>query len=141
MDANYLSDEKGHVSIEAISSNENVVVQSTYIRPQARKLYDSSVTFEEYYYYAQKTRQEEKGLPKPKSNFREILGSKKNEIDPNEHAAHHHTELNLANKENRLEVTDEEWTNASRAFRTASAGAAFYLVSFNPTKLSLHGIV
>lgn len=35
----------------------------------------------------------------------------------------------FANSANRLEISDEEWTNASRAFRTASWGACFYLIT------------
>ena len=110
------------------SQPDEITAENTYIKPQARKLYDPDVTFEEYYHYAQKTRREEERLDAPKLEWRELISRKapsqnaegeKITIDPN---------LNLANRENRLLISDEEWTNASRSFRTASAGAIFYLV-------------
>ena len=110
-------------------------MQSTYIKPQARKVHDANVTFEEYYYYAQKTRAEEQGLKSPKLNWRQLLLRKKSENEAGEDshestdAAKNVAEVNFANRENRMEISDEEWTNASRAYRTASWGAAFYLVS------------
>ncbi|KAF7198285.1 hypothetical protein HII31_00024 [Pseudocercospora fuligena] len=138
------ADEKRHIS-NGDEDNHNpprsgsVVIQNTFIRPQERKLHDSAVTFEEYYYYAQKTRAEEKELESPKLRWREIVSSrtKKNsaphdvstEVDLNLNASKHHTELNYSNKQDRIQISDEEWANASRAFRTASWGAAFYLIT------------
>jgi hypothetical protein len=106
--------------------SRDVVVASTYIKPQGRKVHDADVRFEEYYFYAQRTREEERTLQSPKLNWREILLRKKNENDVgnSEDGAHHHlAEKDFANRANRLEISDEEWTNASRAFRTASWGA------------------
>ncbi len=100
-----------------------------YIKPQARMLHDPDVTFEEYYYYAQKTREEERDLEAPQLNWRALLLRKKpaNEVggheDSNLDAAHHHTELNYSSKEQRVQILDEEWRKASRAFRTAGWGA------------------
>ncbi|OCK74275.1 hypothetical protein K432DRAFT_409998 [Lepidopterella palustris CBS 459.81] len=117
------------------SSSGRLVVQSNYIKPQARGLHDPNITFEEYHYYALKTREEEKGLASPKLNWRELILRKKSlrnaDDDPNSerNPVKHHTEVNFANRENRLEISDEEWTNASRAFRTASWGACFYLIT------------
>lgn len=105
-----------------------VAIQSTYIKPQARKLHDPDITLEEYYYYAQKTREEEKGLTPPKLRWAELLKRKKEPNDLNAadaaaaDAAKHHTEVNFTNPEERLRISDEEWSNASRAFRTASWG-------------------
>lgn len=105
------------------------VMPSTYIKPQARALHDPNISFEEYHYYALRTREEEKTLVAPMLNWREFLMRRKNaqnnaedsngQLDPMKR----HTEANFANKNTRLEITDEEWTNASRAFRTASWGA------------------
>jgi hypothetical protein len=112
-------------------------VSSTYIRPQARKLHDSAVTFEEYHYYALKTREEEKALPAPKTNWREILLRKKpatdiaqtnSQLQPEKYGEAP-TNVNLANRGARLEISDEEWANASRAMRSASWGACFYLIT------------
>ncbi|KAH9822905.1 amino acid transporter [Teratosphaeria destructans] len=114
---------------------------STYIRPQARKLHDPAVSFEEYHYYAVRTREEELHLPAPKTNWREILLRKKpaTELQPdtnaprgvpdNEKYDKPPPDINLANPQRRLEITDEEWTNASRAFRSASWGACWYLIT------------
>jgi hypothetical protein len=101
------------------------LVPSTYIKPQARKTHDPDVTFEEYHYYALKTREEDKTLESPKLNWREVLLRKKNASDIGNHdsAVQDFTDRKFSNAATRLEITDEEWTNASRAFRTASWGA------------------
>jgi hypothetical protein len=99
-------------------------VQSTYIKPQHRKPHDPDVTFEEYYYYAQRTREEELALEAPSLNWREIVLRKKtNHNEINGDSGMNVSEDKLADTKNRLEITDEEWTNASRMFRTASTGA------------------
>jgi hypothetical protein len=101
---------------------------SSYIKPQARKPHDSNVTFEEYYWYAQRTREEEKGLEAPRLQWREVLLRKKNAPD----AQHGYVDIIDSEKfhsaESRLQITDEEWTDASRAFRTASWGACEHSV-------------
>ena len=112
---------------------------SSYIRPQARKLHDPDVKFEEYYYYALKTREDESNVPAPKTNWREVLLRKKPAVDAGgdsngngyseKHDPGHVPEVNTSNRENRLEITDQEWIDASRAFRTASWGACFYLIT------------
>ena len=105
-------------------SGSPYAVQSTYIKPQHRKPHDPDVTFEEYYYYAQRTREEELTLEVPSLNWREIVLRKKNthnEISGD--SGMYVSEDKLADTKNRLEITDEEWTNASRMFRTASTGA------------------
>ena len=98
------------------------VVQSSYIKPQARLLHDPAVTFEEYHYYARRTREEEHHLAPPKLPWREIISSRTNkdasQIDND--ADGKVPQVNLANEADRLQISDEEWTNASRAMRTAS---------------------
>lgn len=102
---------------------------STYIKPQARAVHDASVTFEEYYFYAQRTREEEKTLESPVLNWREVVLRKK-AAHPELPANEVHLNANdFANRDHRAEITDEEWTNASRAYRTASWGACFYLIT------------
>lgn len=97
----------------------------THIKPQMRKTHDPDVTFEEYHYYAIRTREEERTLEAPRTQWKSLLAKKKHVSGQGEHgaAANMPTEKDLASRANRLEITDEEWTNASRAFRTASAGA------------------
>lgn len=92
----------------------------TPIRPQHRKPHDPDVTFEEYHYYARRTRDEERSFPVPKTSWKEIVLRKKN-TDDVAHADHAGSEV--AQHSNHLEISDDEWTNASRAFRTASWGA------------------
>ncbi|KAI0014563.1 transmembrane amino acid transporter protein-domain-containing protein [Xylariomycetidae sp. FL0641] len=113
------------------------VARSTYIRPQARKLHDPDVTLEEYHYYAQKTRAEQQALEPPQMNWLALLKGKRSHGGsgsgagagagpaPPKPAAH----VSLSRQAERLQITDAEWTNASRAFRTASWGAAFYLIT------------
>lgn len=112
--------------------------QAGHIKPQARKLHDPDVSFEEYHYYALRTREEEAYVPKPKTQWREIILRKKPGVGQGGlgnsevggiTGTSDYGELNFSRRADRLEITDEEWTNASRAFRTASAGTAFYLIT------------
>ncbi|SPQ25778.1 46fc58f0-96f7-4996-8023-12658bfbb7a1 [Thermothielavioides terrestris] len=111
------------------------VAQNAPIRPQHRKLHDPDVSFEEYLYYAQKTREEERTLEKPRTAWRQLLAGEKKSAangaaDESVGVVHQELgDLNLSTRNNRLHISDEEWTNASRALRTASAGAAFYLIT------------
>jgi len=61
---------------------------------------------------------------KPKINWIELMSKKKTtqtSIDGNVEVRR--SEDKIVNPDHRLEITDEEWTNASRLFRTASTGA------------------
>ena len=102
----------------------------TYIKPQMRKTHDPAVLFEEYNYYAHKAREEERTVEAPMTNWRALLSRKKQTSNNSDDAAAHMpSEEELGSRANRLEITDEEWTNASRAFRTASGGACTYNIS------------
>ena len=104
------------------------------VRPQGRKLHDPSVTFEEYYYYAQQTRAQEAGNQRhgrETSLWSIVVPSKSDggveqvptaNADGERHA-------NLSDRKARAAVSDEEWANASRALRTATRGAVFYLIT------------
>jgi uncharacterized protein (DUF2342 family) len=96
---------------------------SSLIKPQARQPYDPTVAFEEYHYYANKTREEELGLAAPHSNVRKLFQKAAQTDAQDDIPATTLTEADFRNPERRLQITDEEWTNASRAFRSASAGA------------------
>jgi hypothetical protein len=121
-----MSDEKiDPVETPPQNGNGEPTAVSTYVKPQHRKPHDTTVKFEEYHYYAKKTREEERDLQQQRLNWREIILRKKNEatVEPptfNPDLAH-------LEASHRLEITDEEWTNASRAFRTASWGACKYM--------------
>lgn len=97
------------------------LVQNGPIKPQARAPYDQAVTFEEYHYYAQKAREEELTYEAPTLSFKELIKNKsEGNGEPNL------SEKDFATREGRLRISDEEWTNASRAFRSASWGACEY---------------
>ena len=94
---------------------------SSYFPPSQRKVHDSNVTFEEYHYYAQRTREEQRLLESPQWQWRSVFSSRKKTADPVE-------EKDEPRQNAGGVITEEEWSNASRAFRTASWGAVFYLV-------------
>ncbi len=107
------------------------------IRPQERALHDAGVTLEEYMYYAKKTRAEEDATvhSAPKLTLMDILFPSRGEsrqlgVSPShEKLRGSHIEVNLSNAESRAHVSDLEWTNASRALRSATAAACFYLIT------------
>lgn len=105
-------------------------VSRSYYAPSERKIHDSNVTFEEYHYYAQRTREEQRLLPSPQWQWRTVFSSKKKPADAVE-------EKHEAAPSAGGVITEEEWSNASRAFRTASWGAVFYLVGNFPKLYSL----
>lgn len=117
-------------------SNVNM---STAIPPKERALHDIHVTFEEYVYYAERARAEEdaKMAEGAKTRIRDLLipskGSRSQiegkEIDREKRRGSSVANVNLTDKEKRAIITDEEWTNANRALRSASAAACFYLIT------------
>lgn len=127
-------EEKAAPAYTPTDNHDGTIVQAEFVKPQARKLYDRDVTFEEYYYYAQQTRKEEQTYEPPKSKWSDVILRKKKANDANEESngrdpVKDHVETNFANREKRIQISDEEWANASRAFRTAGWGAAFYLIT------------
>lgn len=107
---------------EALVGNKSDNIPNTsLIKPQAREPYDPTITFEEYTYYAKITREEEIGIEPPVLNIRQWFGKKSQE--ENREPTSTLDEQDFASRERRLEISDEEWTNASRAFRSASWGA------------------
>lgn len=123
---------------EDASTSPNIFLPSA-IRPQHRPLHDSSVTLEEYMYYAEKTRAEEDAVAatKPPTTFMELIFPSKGTarriegFKPTEKEAKENPPANpnAAASGNKLLITDLEWTNASRALRSASAAACFYLIT------------
>lgn len=104
------------------------------IRPQQRLLHDPAVTFEEYVFYAERTRAEEDrlaALHTPKVTLKSVFipGTSATLSEGADGAWGATTELNLSDPAVRASVSDVEWTNASRALRTASAAACFYLIT------------
>ncbi|KAJ9601929.1 hypothetical protein H2200_013599 [Cladophialophora chaetospira] len=95
----------------------------SYFPPSQRKVHDSNVTFEEYHYYAQRTREEQRQLQSPVWQWRTVFSRKKT-TDPVEEELKSHPDSTAGGV-----ITEDEWSNASRAFRTASWGAIFYLIT------------
>jgi hypothetical protein len=119
--------EKGSAELPATNGQHGGTV-----RPQHRRLHDSGVTFEEYHFYAQQTRAEEDTQP---AHGREtnllslVFPSKSDGGIKQKNTEHGDPKRNLSNPDTRAVVSDEEWTNASRALRTATKGAIFYLIT------------
>lgn len=108
------------------------------IRPQTRPLHDTSITFEEYNYYAKKTRAEEEehlgDIQGTRGWAEMVFPSKSGMGASNVSSAEKHGEeinatMDLSDPEKRANISDQEWTNASRALRTATKSAIFYLIT------------
>lgn len=107
------------------------------IKPQHRRLHDPDVTFEEYHYYALKTREEEKAAAAsdgPTTTLWKTLFRGRSASQPTQDESQNSPPPPTGDQTkeataNRLEISDEEWTNASRMMRTATAGACFYLIT------------
>ncbi|KAN0072592.1 hypothetical protein V8E54_009521, partial [Elaphomyces granulatus] len=106
-----------------------------YIRPHERKPHDPDVGFEEYVYYALHTREEQDSHPSEPSFVDGLIAK----VFPRKMQASTgagECPPILSSNETMIEdygvacavVSDEEWLNASRAFRTATSGACFFLI-------------
>jgi hypothetical protein len=105
-----------------------------------RKTHDPSVSFEEYLYWAKITREEEKQLPDAHQPIRNVLNlvKKKPEVDSGHHSppptsvTSEKDEKSLVRHDSPPRyrgVSNDEWHQASRSFRTATWGAIFYLIT------------
>lgn len=97
--------------------------------------YDPTVKFEEYLYYAKWTRDYEKTLStkgRGMSSFLSVLGGKKQTVvvsDTSEPVAAPGGEKKETPTDSFGVISDYEWHHASRAARTATWGAVFYLIT------------
>lgn len=121
-----MDEKSGNPSADSL----NEVPATALIKPQAREPYDPAITFEEYNYYANKARQEELGIAPPVLNIRRLFGKKTDQ--PIDELTSTLTEKDFATRQSRLQISDAEWTNASRAFRSASWGACMSAMSTYP---------
>jgi hypothetical protein len=115
--------------------------------PVLRNLHDPSVTIEEYFYWAKITREQQRSTPAVKTPARKFLSFGKRDAvsstitgsDPTK-SGHGNKGLGTATDEKINDdeppaisrpsvVTEEEWTQASRAARTATWGSIFYLIT------------
>lgn len=122
-------------------------VESAYVHPQHRQLHDQAVvTFEEYHYYALLTPAEEDELSKldhGTTTLRSIIFPSKSAkgdvvhstptpaVENDEKMAVTPPDARNLESGERATVSDEEWQNASRALRTASWSAIFYLITMD----------
>lgn len=113
---------------------------------------DSSIPFEEYHWWALKSREYEKTIKADaglSSIFNVILGKKQTHIDeglslhpeisPSDHTAdsssdekktpRHDAPRDDSPKTDKYGITADEWYNAQRAVRTATWGSVFYLIT------------
>lgn len=110
---------------------------SAAIKPQHRPLHDGSVTLEEYMYYAEKSRAEEDAIAAtaPPTTMMDIIFPSKAAARRIEGSQPDAADVKISpprlsnSSGHRMEVTDLEWANASRALRSASAAACFYLIT------------
>lgn len=120
----------------------NGVGIASYMRPQMRQLHDPSVSFEEYQYYARLTRERENaaGLDTrgesgimstimPSSNNTPLPSVADDNASPREKTMGGKQDMTNMSHIDRHGVSDEEWITASRAMRTATWGAVFYLIT------------
>lgn len=119
------SEKKGLDTPPVVEANNG---HSGAIPPKMRRLHDPAVTFHEYQHYAQLTRQDQDNAPKPTAGKNLLVYLIPN-LQKVERETFQLTDANYADPEIRMNISDEEWVNASRAFRTASAGAVFYLIT------------
>lgn len=118
-----MADEKTDGNL--VQANNNVIL------PKYRKLHDTNVSFEEYHYYAQKTRDEQNSLSKHDEEYRskrDIL-FRRNKPVKDDSSPSPENSVDNRRPSGRFSVSDEEWSDASRLMRTARAGACFYLIT------------
>lgn len=117
-----------------------------YSRRALKGIHDPSVTIEEYMHWAKVTRAEEEKVPAMKTPIRRVLGfggnkeinGKITESSPQQSVTAHTSGSDGHEKKatptdppapDMTVVSDAEWHQASRAMRTASWGAIFYLIT------------
>jgi hypothetical protein len=124
----------------------NSIVSGTRQNTSANRLLcDPSITFDEYRYYAELTRNEERETAKTEPatagimqmlfptksspGVKQISGSPGSRGSSNEETEKKELLPVDLDRPKRVNITDTEWTNASRAMRTASGAACFYLIT------------
>lgn len=106
---------------------------------EVRNMHDSKVTFEEYLHHAKRTRADARFESQERSMnlFKDMkIGRKKQDgaaVALSDLDSFEGKEMNVATDRKTppeyMAVTDEEWIQASRAARTATWGAVFYLIT------------
>lgn len=116
----------------SVDESKNGISSMPYTLPQMRKLHDSSITFEEYNYYAEKTRAEEdqyvdhEPANASSTNILSVVfpsksdkGVEKGTMNGEKRGSEIAATVNISDPKQRAEITDEgTWTS----YRTASLG-------------------
>lgn len=127
-EAKTLNPTANDTNIDGTGSNGKDIDVYHPILPQMRRLHDPDVSLQEYHYYARLTRDEQESLPPSKAG-RNVIAYLVPNMQKTDRRDVEVVEINTSDREKRLEITDEEWANASRSLRTATAGAVFYLIT------------
>ena len=109
-------------------------------RSAIKKIHDSSVTFEEYLHYAAITRQDQRQIANgPTDDALKVSGIKGfNPFKGTKASTNVTTSTEIAEKQSSISspsgrqplvISDEEYMQASRAVRTATWGAVFFLIT------------
>lgn len=122
-----------------VSSDVANINETEFISPKHRLHHDPSVTFEEYHYYALKTReiQDTEALSdtQTKGILQILFPPKSLKIEsspgspPSGDGEKASGETPTTDGNGRLLISDTDWINASRAMRTATWAACFYLIT------------
>ena len=111
-------------------------VASEITRPTARKLHDPSITFEEYMHYAAITRADDRNISPHTDNALNVAGLKSmnpfaKKGKPAVETVMQMDEKTASSSPNHAPYTisEEEYIQASRAVRTATWGAVFFLIT------------
>jgi hypothetical protein len=131
---------------DSTDTRVNSIVSDTRPNAPANRLpCDPSITFDEYRYYAELTRDEERETAKTEpptvgimqmlfpskssAGVQQISASPGSRGSSNDRIEEKELSPVSSDRQNRVSVTDSDWTNASRAMRTASGAAYFYLIT------------
>lgn len=111
-------------------------VASEVTRPAVQKLHDPSVTFEEYMHYAAITRADDHNISPHTDNALSVAGLKSmnpfaKKREPVVESVIQMNEKTASSSPDRTSyiISEEEYIQASRAVRTATWGAVFFLIT------------
>ena len=117
-----------------LGEKADVIGQPDIRQPSAMKLYDPKITFEEYYYYAQLSRNHPSEAPDATSKASTPLTLKNNPFKRRTTSTHDSFDVNEkgSDSSNAVQhwhnVSEEDYVQASRALRTAAWGSVFFLI-------------
>lgn len=128
------ADPRMSFTADAIGSYPNRILET---------LHDPKVQFEEYHFYAESTREREKSAPMHKKGIARFIPGMQQGLDNQPQGNTEMKDMPVEYPDDKTGapvqatrrtsvadvVSDEEWLRASRAARTATWGAVFYLIT------------